>query len=439
MTRPTLALTLIILAAPASWSHAQTRLTLADAIARARSDNADARAAVIAEREARARVVQARAGYFPRVDFSESWQRGNQPVFVFGSLLGQRRFTEASFAIDALNHPDALDNHKSALAFQQLVFDGGLTRAGVRSATLGVEAAAVGRSQAARDLAVAATEAFGQVLMADANAKAAAGAVEAAEDDAARTRQRRDAGLVTDADVLALDVHLAQMREHRIRAESEARVARARLNQVIGASLDDAWDLDGSLPRPDAAEPRLPIENEAVQSRPEVRLAAIQLELAESARSQARAAFLPQVAAQAGWEWNSENFSGRASSWVVGGEVRINLFRGLADKARLAEATETVARRRVELEKAESLVRLDVRATLARLEAARASESVGSAALAQAREAHRIVRDRYENGMADVTALLHAANAVLQAEAQEVAARVGVLLQAAALDRALGR
>ena len=44
------------------------------------------------------------------MDASETWQRGNQPVFVFGSLLNQRRFTAADFALDALNHPDAIDN-----------------------------------------------------------------------------------------------------------------------------------------------------------------------------------------------------------------------------------------------------------------------------------------------------------------------------------------
>jgi murein DD-endopeptidase len=32
------------------------------------------------------------------VDVAESWQRGNNPVFVFGSLLAQRQFTAADFA-----------------------------------------------------------------------------------------------------------------------------------------------------------------------------------------------------------------------------------------------------------------------------------------------------------------------------------------------------
>src|SRR6266542_144435 len=84
-------------AAPAS---AQTELTLAEAVARARSQNLDVRSAAAAEREAGQRVTEARAGYLPKVDVSESWQRSNQPVFVFSSLLAQRRFTVADFAVE---------------------------------------------------------------------------------------------------------------------------------------------------------------------------------------------------------------------------------------------------------------------------------------------------------------------------------------------------
>src|SRR3989338_192697 len=115
------------LAVPAA---AQTTLTLAEAIARARSQNPDAGSAAAAEREAAERITQARAGHLPRVDVVESWQRGNQPVFVFGSLLAQRQFTAADFALGALNHPDALDNFRSAVIVEQSLFDGA-TRANV--------------------------------------------------------------------------------------------------------------------------------------------------------------------------------------------------------------------------------------------------------------------------------------------------------------------
>ena len=119
--------------------------------------------------------------------------------------------------------------------------------------------------------------------------------------------------------------------------------------------------------------------------------------------------------------------------------ARINLFHGFADKARLAEAREQAARRALEKTKAETMARLDVQIAIARLEAARASEAVGRAAADQARESRRIIRDRYESGLTDAAMLLRSADAVQQADAQQIAARVNVLTAAANLQRAIGK
>ena len=153
----------------------------------------------------------------------------------------------------------------------------------------------------------------------------------------------------------------------------------------------------------------------------------------------AQAAFLPKVVAQGGWELNGGAWNSRSSSWVVGAVARINVFHGLADKARLAEARELARRRAIEKGKAETMARLDVQIAIARLEAARASEAVGRAAADQARESRRIIRDRYESGLTDAAMLLRAADAVQQAETQQIAARVNVLTATATLQRAIGR
>ena len=431
-----LPLILLLTAVPAA---AQAPLPLDEAIARARARNLDARAAVSAEREAAERVVQARAGYLPRVDFSESWQRGNQPVFVFSSLLAQRDFAASNFEIDALNRPDPIGNLRAALTVEQTLFDAG-TRAGVRAARLGHELASTTRTRVGQDLAVAVTDAYGRALVAAASKKAAAAAVEAAAADRERARDRRDAGMVTDADVLQFDVHLARARERQIRATSDEAIARARLNQLMGEPLDAVFEFVLSpSPAAMAAGELAALEEGALAGRAEVAQARLEEQLASSSRDAARAAFLPQVAVQAGWEANGRGWNDRASSWVVGAVARVNLFRGFADRARLAETREAVTRKAVEREKAETSARLDVRIALARLDAARATDEVGRAAAGQARESRRIIRDRYEAGMADTTALLRAAEAVEQAETAEIAARVDVLLAAAALDRALGK
>jgi outer membrane protein TolC len=414
-------------------------LSLADAIARARAQNPDAGSSAAGEREAAQRVIEARAGYWPKVDLVESWQRGNQPVFVFSSLLAQRQFTAADFALDALNHPDAIDNFRSAVTVEQPLFDVA-TKANVSAAHIGHEVATATRLMVGRDLAVSVTDAYGRVLVAAGVRLSADAAVETALADRELARNRRDAGLATDADVLQIDVHVSRTREQQILAASEERIARARLNQVMGEPLGEVFMLEpaGVVAVIDATD-LAALEAEALENRQDVRLAALQEDLARASETAARATFLPQVSAQGGWEFNGGAWSSRASSWVVGAVARVNLFRGFADKARLAEARDQATRRAIERTKAETAARLDVHVALARLDAARASEAVGRDAVTQARESQRIIRDRYEAGLADVTSLLRSAEAVVRAEAQQVSAQVAVLTETAALHRALGR
>ena len=424
------------LAAPAV---AQTPLSLTEAIARGRVQNPDAGSTAAAEREAAQRVTQARAGYWPKVDVAESWQRGNQPVFVFSSLLAQRQFTAADFALGALNHPDALDNFRSAVMVEQSLFDGA-TRANVTAAGIGYDMATTSRTMVDRDLAASVTNGYGRVLVAAAASQSAAAAGDTARADRELAGNRRDAGLVTDADVLQLDVYVSRTREQQIRATSDERIARAQLNQLMGEGLGAAFALERS---PTAsvigATDLASLEAEALKNRPDVKLAALQEQLARTSQTAARAAFLPQVAAQGGWEFNGGAWNARTSSWVVGAVARINVFHGFRDTARLVEAREQTTRRGLEREKAETAARLDVYIAVARLDAARASDAVGRAAVEQARESRRIVRDRYEAGLTDVASLLRAAEAVVQAETQQTAAQVAVLTETAALERTLGR
>jgi outer membrane protein TolC len=429
-------LLILFLVSPAS---AQSPLSLSEAIARAKARNPDAGSAAAAEREAAERATQARGSYFPKVDFSESWQRGNHPVFVFSSLLGQRQFTPADFALDALNHPAATDNFRAGLFVEQSLFDR-TTSANVRAASIGRHMAATGRQLVDQNLTSAVTDAFGRVLIAAAMARSAATAVDTARTDRELAGNRRDAGRATDADVLQLDVYVALTLEQQVQATADERIARAQLNQLMGEPLSTMFSLDLTPPAIsiDITNPA-GLEEEALKNRPEVSLAIQQEQLAAAAVDAARAAFLPQVAAQGGWELNGGAWNSRASSWLAGAVARINVFHGLADKARLAEARELATRRAIERGKAETMARLDVQIAIAHLEAARASEVVGRAAADRARESHRIIRDRYESGLTDAAMLLRSADAVQQADAQQISARVNVLTATTSLQRAIGR
>ena len=434
----TLPLLLAAFAVGASPALAQTPLTLEDAMNRARGETADARALAATIDEAEARVQRAQSGFWPRVDVTETVQRGNQPVFVFSSLLSQRQFAASNFAIAALNHPDPVTNTRTAVTLEQSLFDAGLTRLGVQAAKLNRDMAAASRNTAQQDLAFLAAQAFVRVLQLEATVRATDGAVTAAESDRQRARARNEVGLVTDADVLAVEVHLADVRERQITAVGDLAVARMQLADAVGLPLSASVlpVRPASRPVPGDADA---LVRETLPTHPHHRQATVDVQLTDNAWRTARAALLPTVGLQGGWEFNGASLAAQQSSWVIGAEVRVNIFRGFADTARMAEARHAQARATAERERVDRRIEVAVRSALAQLATARAREDTGRAALTQARESQRIIRDRYENGLATVTDVLRAAEATLEAESRTTAAEMDVILQSIALDRALGR
>ena len=153
----------------------------------------------------------------------------------------------------------------------------------------------------------------------------------------------------------------------------------------------------------------------------------------------ARSALLPQLVVQGGYEWNDGQRAGPAGSWIAGANLRVSLFSGGANIARVRQASFAIQRTEAEQARAEAAVRLEVLTALEQLGAARARQDIGRAAVMQARESQRMIRDRYEAGIAPATDAIRAATAVLDAEAQRISALVDLIVAEAALQRATGQ
>jgi outer membrane protein TolC len=418
-------------------------LTLERAIQAALAQNASLRASRARVEEAAAHAAEARSGFFPRLSVAESWQRGDQPVFVFSSLLSARQFAASNFAIDTLNHPDPIGFFRTTVGIEQLLFDGGRQRAVAKVATLSRTASEASAREAAAAVALATTQTFGHILSGESARRAADAGVVAAREDLDRAERRRDAGMATDADVLALVVHVADLEQRAIRAEGDAAQARAELNRLMGAPIDvlilaiepSSAALGDFGERPNVTA----LLAEADAARPELTRAAASEQMAAAGQQQARAALIPQVAAQAAFDFAGTRFNDRASSWILGGELRWTFSTGGAELAGRQVAAASLARTRAETDEIRAAVHVDVVSAVRRLEAARARQTVGRAAVDQAREAHRIARDRFDAGLASVTDVLRASAAVLDADANRIASLVEATNAAAMLRRALGR
>ncbi len=421
------------------WS--QTQLSLQDAVRLALEKHPAVEAAAAAERAAAARLEQARSGYLPKLHYGESWQRSNNPVFVFGSLLTQRRFTEQNFAIGLLNRPDFLNNFQSQLTAEQMLWDGGLTRAATRSAELGRGVTSEERRRTEMQLIAGVVRAYFGVVVSQEGLGVAREAVRSAEADLKRAEALRAAGMATDADVLAIRVHLAAMREQEIRRNYELGVARAALNEALGLPLDAAHELSTPLvPAGLKESPLAEHEASAEENRPESRQSRLAAELAEVQTEAARAALRPQVLFRASFEADRQRFITRGgANWFAGAFVRWNLFNGFADRARIREASEAVARARAQQRQTSAALRLEVRKAYSEFKAAEERVEVASASVAMAEENLRIIRNRYEAGLTTVTELLRSQIAVLEARLRRLAAVHDQRLAAVALELATGR
>ncbi len=206
-----LATLLLVAPGPAAAQTPQTILTLERAVGETLARNHALQAARAGADQAAAQADAAQSAWYPRLSVAESWQRGNQPVFVFGTLLSSRQFAAENFLIDSLNHPDPIGSFKTTIAVEQLIYDGGRQSATTEGADLQRDIAGLAVNEASADLAVAATTAFGRLLAAQAARNAAEAGLASSREDRARAERRRDAGMATDADVLALAVHVADL------------------------------------------------------------------------------------------------------------------------------------------------------------------------------------------------------------------------------------
>src|SRR5512138_1222458 len=110
MGRLKVCIILILLAFVPGMAVGQTTLTLEQAVASALEKNPVRKSAMFKQRASAAGVKESRAALLPQISFGEAYQRGNDPVFVFGGRLRQQRFSAADFALDRLNRPTPFGN-----------------------------------------------------------------------------------------------------------------------------------------------------------------------------------------------------------------------------------------------------------------------------------------------------------------------------------------
>lgn len=430
-----------LLTAPAATpAAAGAQLRLADALRRADSDAVSNRLASGQRAERAGQAVGALRGLLPAVRVESGLVRTTDPIGAFGTLLHQRRITQADFNPTRLNDPAPVTNYVSGLVAEVPILNADAWlghRAATRAADAGSSSAAFTRLAVRADV----VRAFFGVLLADERVRTLELAVKAGAGHVRQAESMQRNGIVTPADALMASVKSGEVEADLASARGDAANARRELGTLIGASDASAENPSGMLPSAAALRAFVAADTDtAPVSRLDVAAAALGASAARADAARARATLLPRVNGIARWDWNDRSRAfGGEKNWTVGVMATWMPFSGAAEFADQRTAT---ARARVAGAVA------DGAAAQARIEAARTAMDVDVALLrltitergaVQSADAHRIVTRRYEGGLASVVELLDAAAGESRSALLLAKARYDLIAALAARRLASGR
>ncbi|TAM84703.1 MAG: TolC family protein [Acidobacteria bacterium] len=415
-------------------------LSLPQAVDIALKHNPSVHAATAYADAARHAIDTARAGYLPQLNFSEGVTRGNNPVYVFGTLLTQRQFTAANFDLGFLNVPPPLDNFRTQFAASMSLYDFGRTSDRVRNARIEAQGGRSNVSRTEQNVVFDVIKAYLSGLLAREQIRVAEAAVAMAKADLQRAQAREQQGLAVASDVLSAQAQLAQAGEDLVRAQNAEAISLSVLNVAMGLPEDAPTQTDSKLATVQApAEDLSSLQKQALKQRPDYHEAQLQAEQAGNSVSLARKEFLPRIDLMGSWELDNQTFASRGgNNWIAGATLTFNIFNGGARLAQIAQSRAYQQRAEAMRSQTESAVRLQVREAYLNLNAARQRVEVSRDAAAQAEESLRILQNRYGEGLATIMDVLRAETMRTSAQNNHLNAVYDLRLAVATLELATG-
>ncbi len=433
---------LLFLHFSAALSYGVDILTLQEGIQTALKNHPGLKAADYSVEAAEESVREARGGFLPRVDLSESLTRTTGPGEVFWTELSQERFSLSDFAITNPNDPDGITNYNTQITLVQPVYTGGKLRTGYQISKLKREAARNDRERTRQEVIREFTAAYFGALLAGRFVEVAEKARTAVQAHAKMARDLLDQGMVLRSDLLRARVHLSEVEARLITARNQRKLAAANLNRIMGVDQGTEYELvyeettGGMI---DVGELHQLIE-EAKENRPDLAELSLMEKTSEKGVELARASCLPRVNLVARYNRNDRDFLGNDGEyWTLMAVANINLFEGFSSRARIHRAKAEKARMSSLVAQATEGIELEVRSAYLNLQEAEARLEIARRSVSEAEESIRIVEDRYRGGMGRITELLDTETALTLARTHEARALYDLNIARTDLDLATGR
>lgn len=247
-------------------------------------------------------------------------------------------------------------------------------------------------------------------------------------------------GSVAKADVLTMEVRLANCRQNLVNAQAAAKVAQSTLASILGLPQDteiEALDIFSYEPYGRT----LPeCEAYALLHRPDGLAAEYAIKSAQAQVGVAKAGNRPKISGVAGDSIASNHPFGheRSSAWEAGINLSWNIFDNGVTSASVHQAQALTDQSQAEARRVWKNIRLETRSAYTEMKAAEENIAGTAKAVRDAEESYMIAQVRYEEGVDILLTVTDAQERLTQARSNYNTALYQYNLYRAGLEKAIG-
>lgn len=342
--------------------------------------------------------------YLPKVGIVQNLQRTDNPPMVFTHKLSQRTFGASDLQLERLNNPDPMTNWHTELILEQPVFNQGKEIIERKKGVLNEGLSELHWRYTKELISFQVAESFFKILSLEQELKVLEQTLKEAEEAVRLAEERHKRGLGLYSDVLSATTRKAGVETKLANTKANRADLVRRLNHLMGQAQEKDWrflDSDCIKPPADLGQVQLDTLIEYAKShRPDILILEHELSLEQLNKESARFAFLPSLNLYCKYAWDTASFLEGANSYEMGFVLNFNLFNGLSDTYRYKAAKKAFMAKELSLKELKELVEVELHEALSALESSMREYSLSCQDIKRAQEALRILKARYQEGLA---------------------------------------
>jgi outer membrane protein TolC len=403
----------------AAFSQDNTKnLSLQEAVEKALSNNAGIRIAKLDENIASANYKQTETAYLPQVALSYSAMTTNDPLNSFGFKLEQRTITPNDFNPALLNYPSGTSDFMTKLEVQQPILNVDMLymRKGAQKQT---EVYHYKTQRTKEYLTFQVQKAYLQLQLACNAVNVLVEALQNVQSVYTFTDNHFKQGLIQKSDLLNAQVQVTTVESNLNKAKSNIRNASDMLSLLMGQPSGVVYKADATEAK-QVADTTLKI----TASRSDFMAMNKAIEASGLVIKSTQMSYLPKLNAFGNYQYNDSHLTGfGANSYLVGIQLSWDIFKG--NKRKNTITIQKLERDKLseELAQQKDQSQLELNKAYRDLSDARFEIDQDQAAITQATESLRILKNRYQQGLVNTTDVLMAETQLSQQKFALVQAR----------------